>query len=258
MALIRVDITHTVGAVIQNLPKSSDKLAITRQLGAAAMQFWKASAQRELRSSSRDYVNGLVHKEEGGRITITLHGVLPNMIENGWPGGDMRDWMLKGPNAKLGADGMYNTIPFRHGTPGTSGRNVGRPMPQAIHAPAKRLSATLSRPGMLHGTQGGRPVIYGQRLFPDVFRMSRQAKNILKTLHRPWHHTSIYMGMIRQEKTYRRATQSQYMTFRRISSVKRGSRHWYHPGVTPRRLAPATQRHIEGMAQQIVVGALGK
>jgi len=258
MGLVRVDISHAVSSVLRRLPKASDKKAIKRQLGAAAMQFWKRQAQAQLTSSSRDYVAGLEHHEEGDRITLTLRGMLPNMIENGAPGGDMRDYMLKGPNAKMGKHGMYNTVPFRHGAAGTSGRNTGRPMPKAIHAPAKRLSPTLSRPGMLHGAQGGRPVVYGQRLHADVFRMSRQAKNILGELHRPWHTTSIYAGMIRSEKHYKRGVQSSYRTFRRISQNSADPRSWFRRRIAARHFAPATQRHVEGIAQQIVMGVVGR
>jgi hypothetical protein len=268
MPLVRVNISGVAASVLRTLPKRSDRAAVLKQLGAAAMQFWKRQAQQNLRTSSRDYVQSLQHEVNDERVRITLRGMIPNMIENGWSGGDMRDWLLKGPNAKLGPNGMYNTVPFRHGTPGTTGRNVGPQMPRAIHNVAKRLSATLSRPGIAHGYSGGRHVVYGQRLHPGVLRMGKQAKDILTTLHRPWHSTGIYRGMIREEKHYSspRKTQAQYMTFRRISrkvaiDPRTGAPskdHWIHPGIKPRRFALATQKHIEGLAQSIVLGVVGK
>ena len=50
---------------------------------------------------------------------LTLEGTVPNMVEQGWTGGDLRQWLLHGPNAKQGKNGPYNVIPFGHGTPGT-------------------------------------------------------------------------------------------------------------------------------------------
>jgi hypothetical protein len=257
MPIVRVNMGPMIAAVMQIAPKASDKGAIVRQLGASAMQFWKAQAQG-LRSSSRDYVQGLSHNYAGEVATITLGGTVPNMIENGWVGGDMRDWLLKGPNAKPSKDGgMFNTVPFRHGM-GGAGRNVGPAMPQPLRSPASRLAPTLSRPGMVHGVQAGQHVVYGQRLSSDVFRMSKQAKEILETESRPWHASSIYVGMIRQEKVYEKAKQSQYTTFRRISKVKRGPKHWMHRGIKARKFAVATQQHVEGISQSIMLGVLGR
>lgn len=259
--MITVNISGFAAAMIQVLPKASDKKAITKQLGAAAMQFWKQQAQQGLRGTSRDYVAGLQHRwYDNNQVTITLSGQLPNMLEQGWPGGDMRDWMLKGPSAKAGKDGrMYTTIPLRHGTPGTSGRNVGAPMPKAIHNVAKALAPTLSRPGGLHGMSGGQHTVYGQKLHPDVRRMGKQAKEILTTKQRPWHSTSIYMGMIRKEhRSPGGAKSSAFTTFRRISLSSSGEGHWIHPGIKARNYAKATQNHIESIAQQIVLGVVGK
>jgi hypothetical protein len=250
--IVSVNISGVVAATLRALPKRADKKVIVRQLGAAAMKYWKDQAKQGLRSSSQDYVNGLQHQMTGDVARVTLRGMVPNMIENGWSGGDMRTWLLKGKNAKMGEHGMYNTVPFRHGTPGTSGRHVGRPMDRKIYAAAKRLAPTLSRLGG-GGAQAGK----GRRLHPNVFRMSRQAKAILNTPHRPWHSTSIYRDMIREEKTYKQDTSSHYMTFRRISAAKTDARSWYHKGIAPRRYARATAKHVESIAQSIVLSVAG-
>lgn len=262
MTIVRVNLGPLVATITQVMPKASDRAAITRQLGAAAMHYWKRTAMQTLRSTSRDYVAGLQHQEHGESVAIVLNGTIPNMVEQGWKGGDLRDWLLKGPRAKSGKDGgRYNTVPFRHGSPGSSGRNVGIPMPKAIHNVAKHLSPTLSRPGGLHGYRGGQHVVYGQRLHPDVRRMGKQAKEILTTKHRPWHSTSIYMGMIRQEKMYSKAKQSSYTTFRRISSkVAKGGegKHWFHPGIQARNLAGQTAQHVAALAPAIIQSVIGR
>ena len=59
--------------------------------------------------------------------SITLIDWLPNAIEKGWSGMDLKPALLDGRNAKdMKGGGRYNIVPFRHGSPGTSGRNFGR------------------------------------------------------------------------------------------------------------------------------------
>jgi hypothetical protein len=254
MALIRVGISHLVATVTAALPKRKNKKRILAELGAAAMAEWTRLAQVNLRSSSEDYIDGLQYNSGDDRVTITLEGMLPNMIENGWPGGDMRQWLLKGPNVKMGKNGPYNTVPFRHGTPGTTGRNVGRPMPMAIYGVAKGLRATVSRPGPAVGGYGGRTTLYGERLGYYSRGMTEQAKHILERVEKPWHAVSIYKGMIRERKKYNKATQTGgYTTFRRISMHSRGKLHWIHPGIKPpRKFALQVQKHIESIAASVV------
>jgi hypothetical protein len=249
--LIRVDLGPLATSLVSSLPKKGDRAAVLKQLGAVAMAMWKSLARNELRTSSRDYVSSLSYDERPTGVTITLGGTVPNMIENGWGGGDMRRWLLSGPNAKQGKDGPYNTVPFRHGTPRSGGRNVGTQMPSAIHKVAKTLKGTRSK----HG--GG--VLYGERLHPDHSKMTKQAARILDKKKQPWHATSIYMGMIREEKTFAKATQTTgYMTFRRISEKSRDPRHWFHPGIKAKRFADRVKAHVETEAPRLVLEAIGK
>lgn len=238
---LHVDFAPIAAAVQRGAMTADERAAFIRALGAAALSHWKRLAQSELRSTSRDYVAGLsMEPEEGGDgVKIVLEGVIPNMVEHGWPGGDQRAFLLNSPKARTAKDGSkYLAVPFRHGTPGTSGRNVGAPMPASIHAAAKQLEPSLSAPN--GGTK------WGGRLKPTSQGVTPKAAKILSTKAKPWHATSVYMGMVRKEKTYERATQSSYMTFRMISSrVRRAAQHWYHPGITPRRFAEATQRHLD-------------
>jgi hypothetical protein len=68
---------------------------------------------------------------------------------------------------------------------------------------------------------------------------------------------SIFKGMIREEKTYKSATQSSYTTFRRISSnVRRGKEHWLHPGIKAKNFFPKAQREIEGIVRSTLASAL--
>lgn len=255
---IHINVTKAVAAVAGAMPVKADTKRILRGLGASATQYWKKLAQEGLKSSSRDYVAGIQMDEGKGEVKITLSGRMPNMIENGFPGGDMRRWLLSGPNAKTGKDGkVYNTIPFRHGTPGTGGRNVGSEMPKSIHAVAKKLSATVSRPGRSASGTGASTTVWGQRLNPNM-RMSQTARSILGRVEKPWHATSIYMGMVRkaQPTASGKMQTSGYTTFRRISASTRGPQHWIHPGIKPRRFAVQVTAHVQSLARAIIAQAL--
>ncbi|MCH9839316.1 hypothetical protein K0U83_26880 [bacterium] len=255
MPLVRVNLAPVISSIASSLPTGGDANRVLKGLGAVAMNEWKRLAISNLRSSSRDYVAGIDYREHNDKVVISLAGRVPNMIEQGWSGGDMRTWLLSGPKARTAKDGSrYATVPFRHGTPGTGGRNVGREMPKPIHNAAKKLMPTLSRPTSPTGARGATQ--YGGRLKPHA-RMRKATRDILERKEKPWHATSVYMGMIREQKTYGKATQSQYMTFRRISSkVKRGEKHWVHPGITPRHFAKQVQSYVEGMASSIIAGAM--
>ena len=85
----------------------------------------------------------------------------------------------------------------------------GQPMPKAVYKKASKLGAgeTLSFPGA-----------------GDVSWKGYQRKN--KT----------YDGLQRIVKSYQKATQSQYMTFRRVSD-KSDLNSWWHPGYSGVKIA---------------------
>lgn len=256
-AILGVDFTGVKARILASLPHSPDTARIAKGLGAAAMAKWKSLAQQRLRSSARDYIQGLELLDEDGKVIIALHGTLANMVENGFEGGDMREWLLSSPKAKEGKNGRYMAIPFRHGTPGTSGGNVGGVMPGPIHDAAKRLRAQLSRPGHPIKEHGGVTTIHGERLRPHK-GMKQQAKDILHRKEKPWHSTSIYMGMIRKAKHIAGGTQTTgYSTFRTISEHTRDEgRHWVHPGIRPRHLASDVQKYLDKIAQGVIRTAM--
>ena len=114
-------------------------------------------------------------------------------LENGKGPWDMKPGLLGGPKARVSKNGTrYNIIPFRHAVPGgTSNTAVGRTMPQSIYKKARELRAGQQ----LRGTE--RAFAPGQNKTTGY-----QHKN------------GPYEGMQRIEKTYERATQSKYLTFR--------------------------------------------
>lgn len=258
MGMVTVHLDKLIVAIAGAAPHRADTPKILQGLGAAAMQKWKKLAQQGLRSTSQDYIKGLQEEYKGNKFTIELTGMLPNMLERGWPGGDMREWMLKSPKVKQGPNGPYLTIPFRHGTPGTGGRNVGPAMPSAIHKAALTLDPTKSRPGGLQGKSKNTDWGKKGRLHPGL-NIGAKAKAILERRAKPWHSASIYMGMVRKEKTYEKGKQSGgYTTFRTISrNSSAEGKHWVHPGIKARRFAPKVKAHIDKIAMGVLNNAIG-
>jgi hypothetical protein len=258
--LVSINLDKAKAEILSAMPAFSDRQRILSGLGAAALSIWKSLAQNELKSSSRDYVAGLnmtiIGGDEARSVEISLTGRIPNMVEQGWDGGDMRQWLLKGKNAKQGEHGAYNTVPFRHGTPGTSGRNVGQTMPQAIHDVAKNLLPSISRPGKAVSQEGGQTSVFGTRLHRGL-PMSQEALAILNTKKRPWHSTSIYMGMVRKAKQTQKGMQTTgFITFRRISEHSADPQHWVHPGIKARKLAEKTQAQVDKLSSAIIDAAM--
>ena len=236
-----------------------DTLVLSVAEGARAE--WIRLAQENLSTSRVDYINGIQPvMMKGGVATIVLVGMLPNLIEQGMAERDMHDLLLgpKVPVAPPGepgkrlsaAGGFYRAIPFRHATPGTSGA-VGVPMGdpykkvqndaaelgKAVYALAKELAPTTSSPGK--GTA------YGGRLTPADMEAVGAGK--LK----PHHAVPIYQGMIREEKTYKSATQSQYTTFRTIAvdaqGAPVGSSPWIRPATRGKHFATQVGNFIESI-----------
>lgn len=261
---IKVDLSEIAASAMARLPSRDDQNRMVQGLGAAAFAFWKKQAQQHLRATSREYVQGLTSESGDRTFTITLDGVLPNLIEQGMTGGDMRQWMLNGPRVKRGKKGRYLTIPFQHGTPGTTGRNVGTPMPASIHEAAKMLSPTLSRhrQGQTGTKAHLKTVKYGERLTEHNSHLKQEARKLLTTKMKPWHHSSVFRGMIRHEKKFAKATQTTgYTTFRTLSeNVIRGetdeagqaTQHWFHPGITARHFAQKTQKQVRRIAHHML------
>jgi hypothetical protein len=250
VAIVKVNIAPLTTSLVGVLPSKKDLDRILRALGDAARDKWIELASQNLNSTATTYIDGISQPQiNGTRLKLTLAPGFPEMIENGFSGGDMRDALL-GPNSnrKESKDGFfYNSIPMRKGTPGT--HRFGKPMPRAIHNVAKALAATASRPyGIEHGREGKPSKVHGQALHPGL-AMSEKTRKVLMKKEKPWHEGPLYVGMRRMEgpsESNPSRMNRHYMTFRTISSrptmkVKGGHkvlRGWIHPGIRARRFAP--------------------
>lgn len=230
--MLKIDTTDVTRVVLGTVPSKAKLRQIARQLADAARGEWMRLAQEEMRSTSADYIDGLSDPKplKGGlAYDIKLEGALPNMLEKGWPGGDLRETLAHSgaPRAKLSNEGFwYNTIPFRHGTPGTGGRNVGKPMSKKVYSVASQLKPR-------------------ERLDHRKVADPAVAKIIRRKMAKH-HAVGRYQGMQR--------TGGGYFTFRTISEkVPRG---WIHPGIRARRLAGKVQKFTGELAKHLIDEAI--
>ena len=255
--MIVVDLTGATPTVLAALPRVTRDIVI--DLVWAIHSEILVQAQKKLTSSADDYKRGLQEPEFAIKrrlpsnpttvATIALVGWLPNVVEHGWEGGDMKAALLGGRSAKTGENGRYVTIPFRHMTPGTTGR-FGQPMGAShaksgtatreeaarlgrrIHRMAKELGASTTHAGS-SGTRWGDRLPAGQA--PKL---------------RGHHKTDIFAGMTKMSKTYAKGTQNQYMTFRRVSENS-DPRAWLHPGIEARHLMRDAVKEIPRIAERL-------
>lgn len=243
---------------------------VADDVAAAARAHWIVLAQRELHTSKRDYINGIqpVAVEAAGVRVIELEGWLPNAVEQGLKGYDLRETILRGPRAKTNAQGQkYAAIPFRHSVPGTKGSAApamgSRMGPQHEHSQgipgvmSKSAAASLGKgiyararvleSGQRLGTKAGTGYV------PVRSGKTRTGVEWVPKLA-PHHKTDIYAGMKRETKTYASATQAQYVTFRTISEANPEG--WRHPGISARMLSTKVITHIREIAPKIVTAAV--
>lgn len=245
---------------------------ILMDIADAARAEWIRLAGEAFFTTRRDYIAGIQPVMiEGHRATIALLGVLPNLLESGQDEVDMHDTLL-GPNVPVVPvgqrgkheskdGGYYRAIPFRHATPGAGGA-VGNPMdrpggrpygaPAAI-ADAKKLGRQIYKAAKkLAGTKSDP---YGKTSYGGRLPAGMAPKL------RPYHATDIYAGMVRAEKTYAKATQSQYVTFRTIAvgpaGEPKGSSPWIRPATPGKFLAKQVNSFVATLAPQAFSAYVG-
>lgn len=228
----------------QNLSREdTDRLltAIVRHATNRIYENWWTIAGNGLTKSRDIYQRSLIVADRGRfEGAVVLLGSLPNMIEEGVGAFDMKVGFSQSPKVKFTkSGGWYLTVPFRIGTPGTIGTNFASVMPQEIYDVAKDLSATTSQPGVgvVYGDRLGMKDIPAKYATPNIRGAFSDLTNRIANRFGEYEaKSSIYKGMIREEKTYQGATQSQYMTFRRVS-FKSNPNSWIHTGIAPHKFA---------------------
>lgn len=190
------------------------------------------------------------------------------------PPWNMKEGLLTGPNAqttvtKKGKVVRYNTILFRHQTPGTTGLH-GLPMPKAVFKAAKSLepwentastTATWNSGFMQAGnrllrvggkrystTKKGEILTEGGAYNPETGEMRKPWKHKPKEMSKLGEHSfvsgsggesvdryyqhksSIYEGMVKVTQFYEQESQQHYLTFRRVSDNS-DDNSWWHNGL---------------------------
>lgn len=280
-------ISPELALAIEGMPQILER--ILDDVIAVAKAQWELLAKKNLRSTSKTYIQGIGATEgHPGMRQITLNGFLPNAIEGGLESYDLRESILWNPNAKarhpiLGKNGeflgWYANIPFRHfswhdpedksgGGPegqASSGMSMGEQWSMTRY-PSRRSGGHLTIGDAaqfgkeLYDLAKGiatrkidkqnRVLDRGGSLQEDAIIEVMKRHGINNPLLRSHHKSSIYAGMYRVRKTYQRATQSQYFTFRRISTRK--TEGWIHPGIQARHLLDGVASHLEMVTPQMV------
>ena len=273
--MLGVNIGTMLEETLGGLASPAMKEAILDDIADGARARWINLARRHLKSSKQDYIRGVqgVMAEPGVRV-ITLVGWLANRVEQGLDAYDLRKTILNNPNSRIRRPSMrrikgsrsgaaeftghwFARVPFRHKTPG-SGYGGGSPMDKsmiggaegkvgagaavaigtAIYAKAKKLKATV-KPGP------GKQTKWGGRL---------DTKGMGVPLLKKHHAGDIFAGMVRSRHTYKKSTQTQYMTWRTIST--RNPNGWRHPGIEAHGLANQVEDWIVANAPRIIKRAV--
>lgn len=193
---------------------------------------WQTEAQNKLMSTRADYLLGLdfnsirIPYDTSAPFNgaVVLQGTLPNMIEAGYPAFDEKIGFSKSPKiVQTKSGGWKLVIPFRHMTPGAY--MYGNSMPKDIYKQAKKLQgkSALKIPG------AGATSWTGYQ-------------------HRGG---SIYNGMQRIVKSYQKATQAFYMTFRTVSNNS-DPMSWWHPGYKGAHIAESIMPYAKSTFMQVL------
>lgn len=265
--VLGVEIVSAMTATqLVEMGKAAQNQAMRLAIKAARAE-WVRLAQTTLRSTMQTYINGIQQPEvEPGRASVALVGVLPNALEHGQKSYDMHATLLgpgvpvvprgsglPGKYARKNGKGYYRFIPFRHGGPtsvGQAGAAMGAAygghaavadamaLGRAIQKEAKRLKPSVMDPLRPGKTMWGGSLPAG--MAPKL---------------REHHATDIYAGMVKVQKTYKKAAQNQYMTFRTIST---GSKGWVRKATVGLNLNAKVRTFVEGILPSIIGAIMGK
>lgn len=187
----------------------------------------------------------MIRGASGYSTTVVATAKIAQQIEKGCPPFDMKPALLGGPKARIGKNGRYNIIPFRHGSSDKYAPDSNfKPMPKDIYSQARQLKATVKQQNAMKwgGKLTGTEAKYKPGSNPTTGYQHKAGK---------------YEGMVRVEKTYAKATQSKYLTFRVVSD-KSDPNSWYHPGYQPHNIASAVTNFCRKPVEEMIKEAAMK
>lgn len=265
---INIDITDLVKEFNLSSTQAEElSILLVNQITDRIFYNWQSQAKNNLHSTRNEYIRNLnIQHISATRKAIILTGKIPNMIEEGASAYDMKPGFLGSSKAKTDKNGRkYLIIPFRHATPNAIGESqiFANVMPQDVYKVVKTLAPTKTdlNNGIIE--RGGRLDIQDIPQQYQAPRVRPAFSDINKTTTFPsyTHKSSIYEGMIRNEKTYENATQSSYVTFRRVSEnsdimswIHKGfqAQHFAKKAVNQTDVVKLSDRTIDSYLQQIL------
>jgi len=246
--------------------------AVTAKVALGARAEWiRLAGESSLTTTKREYINGIqqIHKEKSGVYRITLMGSLPNVIEGGHPGGDMRDWLL-GPNVPIwtpggrgkrrmaDGSGYYRSIPFSHAGPSATGAGGQAPMGSAysdheLIASARKLGRDVFEQAKQLAPAGDPSASSEEKRLTDPYTVQGRGKKqttMAVPKLQPEHSTDIYSGMIRNVQVDVKGRESSsFVTFRTIST-KSGTDKWMRKPTEGLHLATQVSEYVARIAPQ--------
>ena len=218
-----------------------------KQVTAEFAYLWGREAKQTLKSTRNEYINAIQIDTRGrfsGVAYLNPAAWLPNAIEVGASGYDMKQGFLASAKAKMGKEGPHITIPFRFAGSSAIGESSvfsGIAPPEIERA----VSKSTSRGGL------------GLSEIPSKYHIPRSTAGkagVLKSVSFEKRTTlqtkSIYEGL-------KKHTSVGYINFRRVS-LKSAPHAFQHPGFEPRDFAykALDKLDIEGLLTDTIDGFL--
>ena len=229
--MLKISVQDTAGVLrdFELPPGTKRQMAKMVQQRILAETFDKivVLANRHLKTSKKEYIDGLSITSN----TIELEGWLPNSIEDGMSGFDMKEGFARSSKRKITkSGGWYLTIPFRVYAPSSSSsyRNqMSWSIYRAVRA-GKKYNA---------GSVGSRPAFKSNGRVWEAYQ----------------HKSPILAGI--QRTSNAAGTRSGYATFRRVSSNSSPAS-WIHTGIMAHNLFDKAWAEID--LEQIIENSMSE
>jgi len=192
------------------------------------------------------------------------------LLEAGHGPIDLKPGLLNGPKSRMGKNGRYNIVSFRHGTPG-SDPHRNNPMPLSVYksfssqvkeVDAQRKAGASPIPGTSYTSQssakpGDRSYTWGTKYntMDQRGRRSKIIKSKGKTLGHYTQKSGKYAGMVRLQQSTQNSKSGKYLTFRIVSSHS-DPMSWIVPEQDPFPIRQAVIDHMKPFAEGMLQEAL--
>lgn len=240
MSTISVKIrAEALGKTLENISEAL-QAQLNSAIGAVAHSAYSEAirlAQEKLHSTQLNYINNLsIRKIDDNIWTITLFGKTANDIENGYPGFSIRDNLLKNAT-KTSKDGSkYVDVPLTYEP---FAKSSASPKTTDLRSAALALIKQNGIDKIIRD-QAGAPI---QGVVARIATTGSQFPE------------SYLSGLTKIQKTYNGATQSTYLTFRRVSE-KTPANKWLHPGFKGVKIFDEIEQYIETEIDRIIEAIL--